>query len=306
MSYHQTLHKKNLCRYMDLTQLRAFVTIAREGNLTRAADSLHLTQPAVSLQLKSLQQSLKLQLFTRTPTGMVLTAEGAKLLPLAERVLAGSHELLQAAHSLNSTLSGKLAIGTILDPEFTRLGGFLKLLVEGYPQISTELQHGMSGWVQQRIRQGELDVGYYLGEPMPQVHARALRSFSYHVLAPQGWEKRVTGKHWAQLAQLPWIWSPPASVHHRLLSEVFAAHQADPLKVALVDQEASMLDLVKSGIGLSLVRDSIALRESQAHGLAIADSVSLTTRLSFICLANRKSEPAIATAFRLMDNIWGA
>ncbi len=291
---------------MDLTQLRAFITVAREGNLTRAAERLNLTQPAVSLQIKALQQSLHLNLFTRTPTGMMLTAEGAKLLPLAERVMAGSRELLQAAHSLNSTLSGNLAIGTILDPEFTRLGAFLKLLVEGYPQISTELQHGMSGWVQQRIRQGDLDVGYYLGDPLPQMHAAVLRSFSYQVLAPQGWDKRVAGKSWTDLARLPWIWSPPASVHHRLLSAVFAQHAVEPLKVALVDQEASMLDLVKSGIGLSLVRDSIALRESQAHGLAIADAVSVTTRLSFICVASRKTEPAIATAFRLIEDIWGS
>jgi DNA-binding transcriptional LysR family regulator len=289
---------------MDLTQLRAFITVAREGNLTRAAAQLHLTQPAVSLQIKALQQSLNLVLFTRTPTGMMLTADGAKLLPLAERVLASSRELEQAAHSLNSTLSGKLSIGTILDPEFTRLGGFLKGLVEAYPQVSTELQHGMSGWVQQRIRHGELDVGYYLDEPLPQMHVLPLRNFTYQVLAPAGWEKRVIGKSWSQLAQLPWIWSPPESVHHRLLSKVFGEHGAEPLRVALVDQEASMLDLVKSGVGLSLVRDSIALRESQAHGLVMADSVSLTTQLSFICLSNRRAEPAISTAFQLMDNVW--
>ncbi len=289
---------------MDLTQLRAFMTVAREGNLTRAAERLHLTQPAVSLQLKSLQQSLDLQLFSRTSAGLTLTADGAKLLPLAEKVIAGSLELLQAAQSLHSTLSGKLAIGTILDPEFTRLGAFLKMLVEGYPQISTELKHGMSGWVQQQIRDEQLDVGYYLGPVQAQLHAIELCSFTYHVLAPQGWGKRVKGKGWESLAQLPWIWSPPESVHHRLLSAVFGSRDVQPLKVALVDQEASMLDLVKSGIGLSLVRDSIALRESQAHGLVIADSVSVTTQLSFICLASRKAEPQIATAFRLMGSLW--
>lgn len=289
---------------MDLTQLRAFITVAREGNLTRAAERLHVTQPAVSLQLKSLQQTLSVPLFTRTPAGLTLTADGAKLLPLAEKVLAGSQELIQAAHSLNSTLSGKLAIGTILDPEFTRLGAFLKMLVEGYPHVSTELKHGMSGWVQQQIRDGLIDVGYYLGTAQPQLHSMDLCTFTYHVLAPQGWGRRVKGKAWESLAQLPWIWSPPESVHHRLLSEVFASRRVQPLKVALVDQEASMLDLVKSGIGLSLVRDSIALRESQAYGLVIADSVSVTTQLSFICLASRKNESAIVTAFRLMGNLW--
>src|SRR3982074_1289863 len=129
---------------MDLTQLRAFVTVAGEGNLSRAAERLHLTQPAVSLQIKSLQATLGLQLFMRTPSGMALTDDGAKLLPFAERVMASMAEFRQGAEPLHSTLSGTLAIGTILDPEFTRLGAFLKRLVESYPQLSTQLRHGMS------------------------------------------------------------------------------------------------------------------------------------------------------------------
>lgn len=289
---------------MDLTQLRAFVTVAREGNLTRAAQRLHLTQPAVSLQIKSLQGNLKVQLFARTPNGMALTDDGAKLLPLAERVIACSGEFQQAARSLHSTLSGKLSIGTILDPEFTRLGAFLKRLVENYPQISTQLQQGMSGWVQQQIKNGLLDAGYFLGAAGRGYHSLTLTTYSYNVIAPQGWKQRVLGKDWGALAALPWIWAPPESVHNRLLTKAFAAHKANPLKVALVDQEASMLDLVKSGVGLSLARESIALREAHAHGLVIADRVSVTTELCFICLTKRKQETAIANAFALMNLLW--
>jgi DNA-binding transcriptional LysR family regulator len=289
---------------MELSQLRAFLTVAREGNLTRAAQQLHLTQPAVSLQIKALQQSLKVQLFLRTPTGMTLTSDGAKLLPLAERVISGSAELVHAAQALNSTMSGNLAIGTILDPEFTRLGAFLKLLVEAHPHISTRLQQGMSGWVDQQIRDGHLDVGYFVGTPARDCHSLVLTSFVYNVVAPQGWRRRVEDKDWKSLATLPWVWSPPESVHNRLLSKVFDQYQVNPGKVAMVDQEASMLDLVKSGIGLSLVRDSVALREARAHGLVIANAVSVTTELSFLCLNSRRRESAIAHAFQLMQDLW--
>ena len=290
---------------MDLTQLRAFTTVAREGNLTRAAVQLHLTQPAVSLQIKALEQSLKVQLFARTPTGMVLTRDGAKLLPLAERIISGSLELLHAAHALNSTLDGHLSIGTILDPEFTRLGAFLKLLVEAHPHVSTRLQQGMSGWVEQEIRNGHLDVGYFVGTPARDCHSLVLTSFVYNVVAPQGWRRRVEDKDWKALAALPWVWSPPESVHNRLLTKVFDQHQVNPGKVAMVDQEASMLDLVKSGIGLSLVRDSVALREARAHGLVIANAVNVTTELSFLCLNSRRQESAITHAFQLMQDLWG-
>jgi DNA-binding transcriptional LysR family regulator len=289
---------------MDLSQLRAFVTVAHEGNLTRAAQRLHLTQPAVSLQIKSLQTGLQLQLFTRTASGMALTDDGAKLLPFAERVMESVAEFRQGAASLHSTLSGNLAIGTILDPEFIRLGAFLRRLVESYPQVSTRLQHGMSGWVLQQIRAGMLDVGYYLGTPGKEFHAQVLTSFTYNVVAPQGWKNRVAGKDWAALARLPWIWTPPESAHHRMLSSVFSQYKVSPNKVALVDQEPSMLDLVKSGVGLSLVRESIALRESHAHGLVIADAVSLNTDLSFISLSKRRKEPAIAAVFGLLQGLW--
>lgn len=290
---------------MDFAQLRAFVTVAEEGNLTRAAEKLHLTQPAVSLQIKALQKSLDLHLFVRTPSGMMLSADGARLLPMAERVLASMADLRQAAAALHSTLSGNLAIGTILDPEFTRLGAFLKLLVETYPQLSTELQHGMSGWVLQQVRTGRLDAGYYLGLPGREFHHQTLTTFSYSVVAPRGWRARVIGKEWDELARLPWVWTPPESAHHRMLSRVFAQHKVTPHKVALVDQEPSMLDLVKSGVGLSLVRESTALKEAHVHGLVIADRVSLQTELAFISLTRRKAEPAISAAFALLKTIWG-
>lgn len=291
---------------MDLNQLRAFVTVAQEGNLTRAAERLHLTQPAVSLQIKSLQNVLNLQLFVRTPAGMSLSDDGAKLLPFAQRVMESVAEFRQGAASLHSTLSGTLSIGTILDPEFIRLGAFLKRLVESYPQLSTQLQHGMSGWVLQQVKAGALDVGFYLGTPGKEFHHQILTSFSYNVVAPQGWKNRVAGKGWEALAKLPWIWSPPESAHHRLLTKTFNQYKVTPNKVALVDQEPSMLDLVKSGVGLSLVRESIALREAHAHGLVIADAVSLSTELSFITLAKRRNEPTIATVFSLLQSLWQA
>jgi hypothetical protein len=65
-----------------------------------------------------------------------------------------------------------------------------------------------------------------------------------------------------------------------------------------------MLDLVKSGVGLSLARDSIAIRESQAHGLVVADRVSLDCVLSFICLKSRVTEPVVASAWGALAQAW--
>lgn len=295
---------------MDLQILRAFVLAAREGSVSRAAARLHLTQPAVSLQLKRLAEDTGLQLFTRTPHGLALTADGAALLPQAERVLTAVGDLQQAARNLQSTVRGALRIGTILDPEFTRLGMFLRELVESAPQIETELRHGMSGTVLAQVLRGELDVGFHLdadgdadgGDAA--LAARTLTRFTYRVVAPAGWGPQVTGRDWKALAALPWLATPPESAHHRLLERVFGPLGLAPRRVALVDQEASMLDLLKSGVGLSLLRDSIAIRESQAHGLVLADRVQLDCALRFVSLAARRNEPVIASAWDALTRAW--
>jgi len=299
----------------DLHTLRAFVAVARTGSVSRAAAQLHLSQPAVSLQLKRLAQEAGLQLFARTAQGMALSNDGAALLRHAERALAAASDFQQAAQRLHSTVRGVLRIGTILDPEFIRLGAFLRELVESAPQVATELRHGMSGSVLDQVGRGDLDIGYFLGDANLQwrrAHraqadlfaACTLSRFTYRVVAPAGWGARVRGRDWAALADLPWLATPPASAHHRLLADVFAPRGLTPRHVALVDQEASMLDLIKSGVGLSLVRDSVAIRESQAHGLVIADGVQLDCDLSMVWVASRGSEPVLAAALAALARVW--
>lgn len=296
---------------MDFNLIRTFVTLAREGNLTRTAQRLHLTQPALSLQLKKLHEQLGLVLFERTPRGMRLTRAGEQLLPAAQRALEASSELVSLATGISGQVGGRLRIGTIVDPEFLRLGPFLRRLVEHHPGLSTDLAHGMSGAVRREVAARHLDVAYTLGLPgLVDVDAGfevlALTGFSYRVIAPPGWQERVRGKDWKELARLPWIGTPTDSVHHRLLAGIFREAGLSPRIVAQVDLEPSMLDLVKSGVGLSLARDSIALRAAHAGGIVIADRVEVPAELGFLCLRERRNEPAIAAAFSVIGSVWAA
>lgn len=175
----------------DLQALRAFVTVAREGSVSRAAERLHLTQPAVSLKLKQFQASLGLTLFQRRPKGLALTEDGRALLSAAEKALAAVAAFEQSARALHSTLRGRLKIGTIVDPEFIRLGAFLHRLVERAPQLETELTHGMSGtvleWVRRGARRGVLLAPPGEGPGLADIAYRELTQFHYHVIAPAGW-----------------------------------------------------------------------------------------------------------------------
>lgn len=294
---------------MDYSGLRAFVTVAREGNLTRAAERLFVTQPALSLQLKKLHESIGVTLFERRPRGMRLTEAGQKLLPAAERALTAVAEFRAAATRLKGSVTGRLRLGTIVDPEFLRMGPFLRLLAERHPGLSFELSHGMSGAVARELEAGRLDVAYALGPPglaelKDRFYVVTLTAFVYRVIAPAGWSGQVRGKGWRDLARLPWIGTPPDSVHSRLLSRIFAAEGVAQRVVARVDLEPSMIDLVKSGVALALARESLALRAAHAEGIVMADAVSVPAELGFICRQECQEEPLIAAAMNIVEEVW--
>lgn len=301
-------------RFSNTNTLLAFVTVVREGSVSRAAETLNLTQPAISHQIKRLSDETGVTLFQRTATGLQLTAEGANLVPKAEQVLDAMAEFHRSARRHAGRISGKLRIGTIVDPEFIRLGRLLSKLCRDYPDIETELIHGVSGETLLRLKRGQIDAGFYLSSPtdLDQIsadpdeplHAVKLAQFSYRVIAPAGWQARVENASWSDLATLPWIGTPEVSAHHRLLKEIFAREGCTQNVVARVDQEASMLEMVRSGVGLSLSRDSIALHQKQSFGLSLCNTVSVPACLSFVTLSHRRDSPTVGALLGLLDSTW--
>ena len=96
---------------MELYLLRAFSTVAELGHLTKAAERLHVSQPAVSGQIRSLEESLGVELFIRGPGGMSLTEAGAHLLPLAEKVLQDVQALRDEVQSMKGQVQGTVRVG---------------------------------------------------------------------------------------------------------------------------------------------------------------------------------------------------
>src|SRR3546814_8552399 len=95
---------------------------------------------------------------------MELLPTGQRLLPRAEAVLAASAEFEAEAARLSRQIAATLRLGTILDPDFLRLGALLGLMLERHPAVHTDLSYGVSGSVLAQIASAQLDVGFYRSE----------------------------------------------------------------------------------------------------------------------------------------------
>lgn len=290
---------------MELYQLRSFAAVADAGHLTRAAERLHVSQPAVSAQIRALEDELGVPLFERGPTGMALTAAGARLLPLASRVLDAAADVRRHAQSLRGEIVGHLRVGTLSDPAFLRLGDALARAVERHPLLQVELKHEVSGAAFAKVRDGELDASYYYG-PLehPDVVARPLADVAFRIAVPADWAPRIAGADWGAVAALPWVTTPPISSHHLLASDLFAAHGLAPATTIEADNELVVRSLVAAGVGAGLVREDIALDGTSAGDLAIWPGARLTTMLAFIARRDRAAEPAIAAFSALVAESW--
>jgi len=290
---------------MELYQLRSFVAVAEAGHLTRAAEKLHVSQPAVSAQIKALEDELELALFERTPSGMVLTPAGQHLLTDAEKVLDAAQLLRNAAKAFKGEVAGVARVGTMSDPGFIRIGEFLNMTVERYPLLQIELHHEITGAAFAKVRDGELDASFYYGDlEHPSIEKLRLRDITYRVSAPAAWKNRVVDADWAEIAMQPWIITPAISTHHDLVHALFDKHGIEPTKVVEADQESVIASLVVSGVGLSLIREELALEKEAAGEVCLWRDVRLDSTLWFIYPRARKDDPVIRALLDVIADTW--
>jgi len=291
---------------MELYQLRTFAAVAEEGHLTRASERLHISQPAVSGQIKALEQELQVRLFDRSATGMELTMAGQELLTAAQRVLTAAETMKQSARRLSGEIGGVLRIGTVSNPAAIRLGDLLAATVERYPRLQLELQHEVSGVALEAVREGRLDASFYFGDaPGRDVFSLRLRDAVYCVTGPAAWADRIKGADWDRIGALPWILTPAISTHNRLVTRLFEQQGVQPPQRRVeADQESVIDTLVVSGIGMALMREEAARARAAAGEVCIWDQARLRTTLWFVCAAGREKDPSLEALFSLLRGIF--
>jgi DNA-binding transcriptional LysR family regulator len=144
---------------MEVRVLRYFLTVAREGNITRAADFLHVTQPTLSRQLKGLEQKLGKKLFIRSSHSVILTDEGMLLRNRAEEIVNMMHKLEAEFSSMEETIGGDVYIGGGETEAMKHIARVAKDVQVRYPNIRYHLYSGNEEDITERLDKGLLDFG---------------------------------------------------------------------------------------------------------------------------------------------------
>lgn len=144
---------------LDSEVLRTFVAVAEHGNVTHAAEALHRTQSAISVQIKRMEDGLGVKLFTREPRGMSLTTSGEKLISSARPILGA---LDRAAADLRADpIEGKVRVGIPDDYGSELLALVLADFAQRHPSVEVSIRCGFSVGFPKAVERGELDLAVF-------------------------------------------------------------------------------------------------------------------------------------------------
>ncbi len=143
-------------RNLDLTALRAFVTVAETGGVTRAAGQLNLTQSAVSMQLKRLEEALGQSLLERSGRSVAPTPAGEQLLSYGRRILALNDEIW--GRMRDDAFEGEIRLGVPHDVVYPHMPTVLRRFAAEYPRVRVELTSSYTRQLKGEFHRGELDL----------------------------------------------------------------------------------------------------------------------------------------------------
>src|SRR3990167_2673201 len=240
---------------MTVKQLRAFLAVAQSLSFAQACERLHLYQPALSLAIKNLEESLGGQLLTRTTRSVRLTPEGETLLPIARRLLVdwdNTEELLRQHFTLQL---GKVAVAAMPSFAGNRLPAALKAFRDAYPRVNVAVHDVMNERVMEMVRERRVELGVAF-EPaaLDGLQFTPLYNDRFLAVVPASSElARRDALSWADLLGQPFIALQRPSAVRLLLEDSIAALHGK-LPVALESHQlATVGRMVAEGLGVSAV-----------------------------------------------------
>jgi DNA-binding transcriptional LysR family regulator len=276
---------------VKLAQIRQFVTLAEEGNFHRAARTLNIAQPPLSVSIRKLEEELGTALFLRDARGVSLTEAGTSALPSARLVLFHAEELRRSVHATLSGEHGRLRIGFVASATYELLPRLLLAYRKQFPQVEIKLEEGRTSELLNEVAASKLDIAIVRTPILTHADVKVdvLEHDHLYLAVPK--DSRWAGRKELQLKDLsdePFVmFSRERVPSMHAISMALCQREGFVPKVAEeAGQLQTILCLVESGIGVALVP---GVSEHQA------------SRVDLIPIAKRKEKPAIGLGLVIGD-----
>ena len=279
---------------MELRHLRYFVAVGEEEHFGRAAERLHVVQPALTRQVRQLEEEMGFALFERLKRGVRLTEAGKSFLEETRRLLADLGRSVDQARLVAEGTVGRLRVGFSDTATYSgELPSILRAFRARWPEVRLELSPSSSVGAGDLLRRQEVDVAFVYAAPTD------LRDLKTHAISVERWVLALPQAHplakrkrvkLADLKREPFVWFPRL-VAPPLYDRVLAACHAAGLTLDIVQEvnnPTTMLSLVAGGIGVTFTITSAEKTKPDSVVLRTVDDLRVTAELSAIWRGDNK------------------
>ncbi|MCI0756359.1 LysR family transcriptional regulator [Teichococcus vastitatis] len=279
---------------VTLKGLRAFSTVLRYGSFTRAAGLLNITQPALTVQIRQLEDSLGLKLLDRIPKGAEPTAAGRELARSLEPLLQELDHTIAGLQDLAARRRGMVRLAALPSVASSVLPGAIARLRESHPSLQVRVREAVTGQVYDLVRAGEVDLGIAT-DLKPGGELSLQRLFEDQILAvlPPGHAlAALSAIPLSALARERLLLLEADSSIRRLVDDAFAAAG----HIVAAAQEAvhmgTLVSMARAGLGIVLIPSSAAeIRMAPELAVRPIGNPPIRRTVSLICRSDRSLSP---------------
>jgi LysR family transcriptional regulator, low CO2-responsive transcriptional regulator len=263
-------------RDLTIRQLRALAALSANGSVTAAANKLNLTQPAVTLQLRNLQDLAGLPLLQRTNDGMLLTGAGQEVLALHERIEAAISACATSLDMMAGRTGGRVSIGAVSTAKYFvpfAIAAFSRL----HPKIDITLSIGNREEIRQALRGYDLDFAI-MGRPPPEVEVdtHLIGDHPHIIVAAKGHGlARDFGLAAFDLSHETFLTREPGSGTRMLMEQLFEASELKPAIGMEMSSNETIKQAVIAGLGIAFISAHTVASELEDGRLVALDVAGL-------------------------------
>ncbi|HEY7542459.1 MAG TPA: LysR family transcriptional regulator [Methylomirabilota bacterium] len=284
---------------MDINpvHVRTLQAIARSGSFSRAGESLHLSQPAISHHIRHLERVIGVPLLIRRGRRASPTEAGAVLLEHAGRAFKALDEAHEAIQRLRGQVAGRVTVGTGATASIYLLPALLRRLRARFPALDLVVVTGNAGEITSAVTRGELDIGI-VTLPIPAGRGLLVAPFYVDRLVaiapPERRGRRRAPMTAAELARQPVILYERGGTIRRVVDDWFRRGRAVPHVAMELGNAEATKKLVGAGLGLSIVSEIAVKAEARAGALRLIPlRPTLVRRIAVVRRRDRAPRPAL-------------